>query len=95
MFTINDYSVLEAIIDEKNKLQGIAPKYGTTKAQIIDKTQLSYTTIHNALQKLESLGYVTDGLKKSQAKTYILTLKGADLLRKFKGIRNKEREVNE
>lgn len=95
MLTINDYAVLEALIDKNDKLKGIAPRNGTTRAEITIKTQLSYTTIHNALQKFESLGYITCGLKNAQAKTYILTAAGIKLIKDLKGYNGKEVNIYE
>lgn len=94
MLTLNDYEILEAILDRSNKYQGVIAKCGTTRTVIAGKTNLSASKIHYALQKFESLGLVAMGLKEANAKTYILTKKGIELLHQVKGI-NKEERIGE
>lgn len=91
MLTLKDYEILEAIIDRKDKFQGIIAKCGTTRTTIAEKTNLSSSKIHYSLQKFENLGLVAQGLKESNAKTYILTQKGIELLHQVKGFDKKER----
>lgn len=86
MFTQNDYKILEAIIDKSDEDKGIIKTKGTTKREILDKTQLSLSKVTVTLGILESHGFIENGLKVKNAKSYILTEKGMEELLKMKGM---------
>lgn len=86
MFTQNDYKILEAIIDKSDESKGIIKTKGTTKKEVLDKTQLSLSKVTITLGILESHGFIENGLKVKNAKSYILTEKGMEELLKMKGM---------
>lgn len=86
MFTQNDYKILEAIIDKSDEDKGIIKTKGTTKREILDKTQLSLSKVTVTLGILESHRFIENGLKVKNAKSYILTEKGMEELLKMKGM---------
>ena len=86
MFTQNDYKILEAIIDKTDEDKGIIKTKGTTKKEVLDKTQLSLSKVTITLGILESHGFIENGLKVKNAKSYILTEKGMEELLKMKGM---------
>lgn len=86
MFTQNDYKILEAIIDKTDEDKGIIKTKGTTKREVLDKTQLSLSKVTITLGILESHGFIENGLKVKNAKSYILTEKGMEELLKMKGM---------
>lgn len=86
MFTQNDYKILEAIIDKTDEDKGIIKTKGTTKREVLDKTQLSLSKVTLTLGILESHGFIENGLKVKNAKSYILTEKGMEELLKMKGM---------
>ena len=86
MFTQNDYKILEAIIDKSDESKGIIKTKGTIKKEVLDKTQLSLSKVTITLGILESHGFIENGLKVKNAKSYILTEKGMEELLKMKGM---------
>lgn len=86
MITQNDYNILEAIIDKDDKQKGTIQIKGTTKKEIISKTNLSMTKVNTTLYKFLSEGLIEKGLSIKNAQTYILTKKGLAEYIKLKGV---------
>lgn len=86
LFTQNDYYILESILDKNDDSKGLIKTKGTTKKEIITKTNLSLSKVTLTLGMLESHGYIEVGLKVKNAKSYIVSEKGMEELLKMKGM---------
>lgn len=86
MTSQNDYKILQAIIDKKDKNKGIIPSNGTTKKEIIEKTALSDSKVTLTIYKFLSANYIECGLSKGNSKTYIFTEKGLREYMRFQGV---------
>ena len=86
MFTQNDYYILESILDKDDENKGNIKTSGTTKKEILEKTKLSLSKVTVTLGILESHGFIENGLKVKNAKSYIVTEKGMEELLKMKGM---------
>lgn len=85
MFTQNDYFILKSILDKDDDKKGIIMTNGTTKQEIVNKTELSLTKVNNTLNSFEAIGYIKSALKVKNAKSYIVTDLGQKELLKMKG----------
>ena len=85
MSTQNDYNIPIAITDKDDKSKGIIPSNGTTKKEIIDKTQLSSTKVNNTIRLFLTKGYIKEALSVGNSKSYILTKEGIKLHIESKG----------
>lgn len=85
MFTQNDYAILEAIVDRNDADKGIIKTKGTTKKEIMSKTNLSITKVTNTLLHFENKGLISQALKVRNSKSYTLTEEGVAELFKMKG----------
>ena len=85
MITQNDYKILTAITDKEDTSKGIIPSNGTTKQQIISKTELSATKVNTTIKLFLSKGYIKEALSIGNAKSYILTKEGIKLHIESKG----------
>lgn len=86
MNSINDFTILTSIIDEKDNTKGTVLSNGTTIKEIQSKTNLSYTKIRQVILDMNKEELIERGLNKRTAKTYIITNKGLKILLKFKGV---------
>lgn len=75
-YTENDYKVLKAIIERNNERKGLCKGDGTTITELIEKTGLSEKKIRLTLKRFNESAFVTKGVKKGRAETYILTILG-------------------
>jgi len=79
----NDYYILQCVIDvEQNR--GLVQGRGSTKKQIIEKSGFSSFKVHNTLKVLLQLELISYGVKHEKAKTYCITKKGYEILKKLK-----------
>ena len=80
VFTENDYKILKAIIDRRDRTKGLCKGNGTTVKEIIEKTGLSDKKVRLTLKNFEEEGFISRGLKKVKADTYLLSTKGFEEL---------------
>lgn len=76
ILTMSDYKVLTNIIDKSNVIQGSNKLKATTVQMLMDRTQLSYSTIRLSIIKLKKLNLIADGVKNGKIKTYYITEQG-------------------
>ena len=86
MLTLNDYEVLKAIKDKHDKKKGILKTRGTSKKEIIIKTNLSYSKVSQSINKFINDGLIEQGLSVRTSKTYCLTDKGLEEILTLGGI---------
>lgn len=75
VLTENDYKVLSRIFDVKEN-KGISKINGTTRNELVEKTDLSYTKIRIAINSLIEHGFVEVGIAKGRERTFYITEKG-------------------
>jgi predicted transcriptional regulator len=90
VITLNDYSILQAIIDEDDDEKGFIKTKGTTKKEIQDKTNLSTTKITTTLIKFQAQELIELALKVKNSNSYVLTEKGMTELLGMKGMLKNE-----
>lgn len=79
---LNDYRILSAIIDKEDKTKGIKEFNGTTIKEIVAKTQLSERKIRETKDKLLKRGFIREGIKNMNIKSYVMTQLGIEELKK-------------
>lgn len=78
-FTANDYKVLASVISDGSK--GKSKITGLTKAELSQKSGLSYSKVRSAIILLEKNGFIAYGLSKGKADTVYITEKGINELK--------------
>lgn len=80
----NVFIVLTNIRDKDNDT-GLHPARGTIKERIIEKSGLSSATVNRALKLLIEEGFIDEGIKKVNKKSYYVTPNGIIKLKEMKG----------
>lgn len=75
-FTKNDYRILKSLMDRDDKKIGLSRAYGTTINELAERTGLSTKKIRNTIKLFVECGFVSYGIKRGNATTYILTEEG-------------------
>lgn len=78
MTTMNDYRILQAILDDNDETKGISKLNGTTRLEIQKKTEKSLSKIAQSLNAFIKDGLVEEGIGEGRTKKYILTSAGVD-----------------
>lgn len=81
MLTMNDYKILQAIISREDKTKGITKINGTTINEIVEKTGLSVRKVRDTKEKLIRLGFIKEGIKIVNQKTFLITKLGLEELK--------------
>ena len=81
MLTMNDYKILQAIISRDDKTKGITKINGTTINEIVEKTGLSVRKVRETKEKLIKLGFIKEGIKIVNQKTFLITKLGLEELK--------------
>ena len=81
MLTMNDYKILQAIISREDKTKGITKINGTTINEIVEKTGLSVRKVRDTKEKLIKLGFIKEGVKIVNQKTFLITKLGLEELK--------------
>lgn len=81
MLTMNDYKILQAIISREDKTKGITKINGTTINEIVEKTGLSVRKVRDTKEKLIKLGFIKEGIKIVNQKTFLITKLGLEELK--------------
>ena len=81
MLTMNDYKILQAIISRDDKTKGITKINGTTINEIVEKTGLSIRKVRDTKEKLIKLGFIKEGIKIVNQKTFLITKLGLEELK--------------
>ena len=81
MLTMNDYKILQAIISREDKTKGITKINGTTINEIVEKTGLSIRKVRDTKEKLIKLGFIKEGVKIVNQKTFLITKLGLEELK--------------
>ena len=76
MLTMNDYKILQAIISREDKTKGI-----TKINEIVEKTGLSVRKVRDTKEKLIKLGFIKEGIKIVNQKTFLITKLGLEELK--------------
>lgn len=85
MLTMNDYKILQAIISREDKTKGITKINGTTINEIVEKTGLSVRKVRDTKEKLIKLGFIKEGVKIVNQKTFLITKLGLEELKETIG----------
>ena len=81
MLTMNDYKILQAIISREDKTKGVTKINGTTINEIVEKTGLSVRKVRDTKEKLIKLGFIKEGIKIVNQKTFLITKLGLEELK--------------
>lgn len=76
----NTIKVLIKIRDKENNL-GLCQGRGVTKDDIVKRCDLSDSTVNRAIKLLLDKGYIKEGIKNINKKTYYISQEGVDMLR--------------
>lgn len=76
----NDLVVLSCVRDKENNT-GLCSARGTTKAVLVEKSELSLSTINRSVKKLVECGLLENGVKQVNRTTYFITSKGLEILK--------------
>lgn len=76
--TMNDYRILQAILDDNDATKGVVQINGTTRAEIQEKTGKSLSKIAQSLNVFIEQGLVEEGVREGRTKKYVLTSDGID-----------------
>lgn len=80
MTTMNDYRILQAVLDENDDTKGMGILNGTTRLEIQAKTNMSLSKIAQSLNAFIEEGLVQEGIGEGRTKKYILTTEGVKTL---------------
>ena len=96
-YNVSDYKILMAIMDEHDRRIGRCGAFGTTRADIASKVNLSLKKISDTLSMFIEDGLVKPGPKQARANTYLITDKGLAELVKVKTLTGEEliNDINE
>lgn len=78
----NVYIVLQCIRDKNNDL-GLCEARGMTKELIVQRSQLSTSTVNRAIIKLLELGLIKEAIKQVNKKAYYVTPKGVERVKEL------------
>ena len=81
MLTMNEYKILQAIISRDYKTKGITKINGTKINEIVEKTGLSIRKVRDTKEKLIKLGFIKEGVKIVNQKTFLITKLGLEELK--------------
>jgi predicted transcriptional regulator len=73
----NDFRILSSIVDKEHDL-GMCEARGITKKALVEKTNLSDSTINRSIKKLLDEELIANAIKQINTKAYYLTLKGEE-----------------
>lgn len=83
-FNNNDITILRSVIN-KSENRGTCRAKGSTIVQIAEKSELSTSKVQKSIRKLKAKGWVDEGVRIINTKTYYITESGikelADLSR--------------
>lgn len=81
----NDYVVLSSVRQpNRGKGFGECEAKGVTKDMLVEKSNLSKSTVHRAVQKLLKAGLIKEAIKQVNKKAYYLSAKGIERLREIR-----------
>lgn len=76
----NTIKVLIKIRDKENNL-GLCQGRGITKEEVLKRCDLSDSTVNRAIKLLLEYGYIKEGIKNINKKTYYITQNGIGMLK--------------
>ena len=87
----NDFRILSCIVDKEYDL-GMCEARGITKKALIDKTELSESTINRSIKKLLDEKLIANAIKQINTKAYYITIKGEDRINEIFNKPKREKE---
>ena len=91
MFTENDIRILKYLLNRKDRNAGLTMANGKTINEIAESTGLSTKKVRQTIKTFIECGFAENGIKKGNAATYIITIRGLEELKNIrKNIINEE-----
>lgn len=81
---VSDVKILIAISDKDNPSTGRSEIKGVTIKTLVTKTKYSHVKVRGTIKLLIQKGFVAEGLRNGNSKTYYMTDDGIKLLKEYK-----------
>lgn len=83
----NDFLILAKVVDKERSL-GNCEARGTNKQRLSERSNLSMSTVTRSVSKLLEYGFIGEGIKQINSKTYYITQLGRQRLKEITSTTN-------